>query len=361
MPQRLVAIDLRIADRVGAEHTGVGRYAVECARALVDARPEWRFRLLTNRPELVADRDAEVRRTRWPTHMSAGRVAWLHGPAAASHRALDGWLGTAFTLPPFTHLPSVVAVHDLFFLTRRAEYGGWVNARYATAATRRATRRAGMIVTGSTRTQTELREHFGADPAKVDVVPYGVAAPFFRERRPADPPFLLAVGTWEPRKGLSTMLAALDAVNARRDTPVRLVLAGAPGWGVDDLVARLRAHPHADLRTGVGDDELASLYAGAAALVLASEDEGFGLPAAEAFAAGCPVIATDLPAVREFAGDAARYVPQRDPSALAAAMAEVLATGDEPERERTARAVAAGLTWEAHGRRVAELLERVMR
>jgi glycosyltransferase involved in cell wall biosynthesis len=356
----VVAVDMRIADRAGAERTGVGRYAVECARALVAARPDWRFRLLTNRPELLGA-SAAVRSTRWPTHTSAGRVAWLHLASARSAHGVDAWFGTAFTLPPFALGPSVVAVHDLYFLTRRGAYRGQINARYATAATRWATRRASAIVTGSSRTRAELEERFGADPAKLEVVPYGVARTFFGERRRAAPPFLLGVGTLEPRKGIATLLDALDALNAERDEPVRLVLAGAPGWGVDDLIARLRAHPHVDLRTNAGDEELAELYAGAASLVVASEDEGFCLPAAEAFAAGCPVIATDLLAVREFAGDAARYVPRRDPQALAGAMAEVLDAGDDPARERAARAVAARLTWEEHGRHVAELLERVMR
>jgi glycosyltransferase involved in cell wall biosynthesis len=142
---------------------------------------------------------------------------------------------------------------------------------------------------------------------------------------------------------------------------VRLVLAGRTGWGVENELTQLRAHPHVELRTDVDDTDLARLYAGARALVYPSQDEGFGLPIVEAMAAGCPVVASDLPAVREFAVDAPRYARPGSPDDLALELAAVLEPAEARARTRRGLEVAAHLSWEAHGIRLAELIEAGLR
>jgi glycosyltransferase involved in cell wall biosynthesis len=356
-----ITVDLRIADALGAERTGVGRYAIESTRALVAARPDWHFRLLTNRPALFTGTSAVVELTRWPTHRPAARVAWLHTGPARFRRGTDAWFGTAFTLPVGWRGPSVVTIHDLFFLERRRQYHGRVNARYASLATRHAASIADAVVVGASATQARLQARLGVNPAKIAVVPYGVASRFRDAVHDPRGNYVLAVGTWEPRKGLELLCEMLDRLNATRIDPVRLVLAGRVGWGVERELITLRAHPLVEMRSDIDDDRLVGLYAGARALVYPSQEEGFGLPVVEAMAVGCPVVASDLPAIREFALDAPRYAKPGSPTDLARSLAAVLEPAEAGSRTRRGREVAARLSWEAHGIRVAQLIEASLR
>lgn len=363
-PIRIV-VDLRIADRPGMERTGVGRYAVEATRELCRARPEWQFTLLTNR-DLVVEPNARSRRTLWPTKRSWGRVGWLHLGSRWQVRPPEFacWIGTAFTLPLWWRGRSIVTIHDLMFLEQRAVYSGRVNALYATAATKRAARKADVIVCGSRETQERLTGRWSINPRKVAVTPYGVSEVFFARQAPpagARPAFVLYVGTFESRKGIDTLHAAMRALNADRAEPVELVLAGHVGWGADETLARLRADPAVTFRIDPSDPELAALYAAATVMAYPSRAEGFGLPVAEALACGCAVVSSDLACVREFAGDAPRYVPVDDVGALRTALEGLLHDADDRRRrEETGRVLAAPRRWEAVGEELAVRVESVI-
>jgi glycosyltransferase involved in cell wall biosynthesis len=143
---------------------------------------------------------------------------------------------------------------------------------------------------------------------------------------------------------------------------VGLVMAGQPGWGTEQLLAELREDRNVEFREAPSDDELAALYTGALALVYPSEMEGFGLPVAEAMACGCPVIATDLPSIREFADDFPLYIATGDSEQLAR-HAERLLEGrpDAEARRRGGRQAVSSLTWSALGERTAVVIERAAR
>lgn len=137
---------------------------------------------------------------------------------------------------------------------------------------------------------------------------------------------MLGLGTIEPRKDFPTLVAAFDLL-AADDPEVRLVIAGPDGWGTGALEAAIARARHRDRieREGFVDaGRRAELLGGAAVLAYASIYEGFGLPVLEAQQLGTPVVASDLPVSHEVAGDGARYVPARDPGALADALASVL-------------------------------------
>jgi glycosyltransferase involved in cell wall biosynthesis len=359
-PAPSIVVDLRLVDRPRMEHGGVGRYALEVARALRRARPGWELVVLSNRPDLVGP--LGPRRTRWPTHTTLGRVAWLHAGSALSGatRAADLWFSPGFVVPLWWRGPSVVTVHDLTFELERGRYRGRLNAAHAQRATRRSARRARRVLCGSRQTADLVAARLGVDPGRMVVTPYGVAEPFFREPV-CDPErrerFLLFVGVWEARKGLETLLAALRALDGRAE----LVLAGRPGWGTERVLAELRREPGVRFEQSPSDERLADLYRRALALVHPSRMEGFGLPVAEAMASGCPVVASELDCVREFAGEVPLYAPPGDAAALARALERLL---DDPAlraaRSREGVRAARPLRWDEVGERTARAIEEAL-
>jgi glycosyltransferase involved in cell wall biosynthesis len=250
----------------------------------------------------------------------------------------------------------VVTIHDLVPVVHPELYRGRLKARYVTRAARVSARRADRVVCPSNATRDLVVAKLGVEAAKVVVARWGVDERF---RHPPEGTrrHLLFVGRWEARKGLDVLAAALRESQRRGMSP-RLVLAGGPGWGASATVRELTAMANVETVLDPSDEELASLYAGALALVYPSRMEGFGLPIAEAMAARCPVIASDLPEVREWAHDAPRYVPVGDSHALAEALAAITDTSELRERmAERGRAIASELTWRACAETMARAME----
>lgn len=151
------------------------------------------------------------------------------------------------------------------------------------------------------------------------------------EAEPGPAGHLLAVGTIEARKNHAFLLAVLRGLAESRPDPPRLVLVGARGWEAEaaiDLIERsARLAPLLTEAGRVSEAELATLYAGAAALLLPSFAEGYGLPLVEALAAGCPCVVSDLPALREVGGTIPEYLDPLDGPAWAQAMLEYTTPG----------------------------------
>ncbi len=170
-------------------------------------------------------------------------------------------------------------------------------------------------------------------------------------------PTLLMVGTIEPRKGQAQALAALELL-WQQGIAVNLVIVGKPGWLVDQVVKRLEQHPQRERRLfwlpGVSDEMLLQLYQGCAALLAASEGEGFGLPLIEAAQHGLPIIARDIPVFREVAGEHAYYFDGKAPQALADAVRSWLAL--HAEGKAPASAGMPWLTWEQSARQLVDVV-----
>ena len=182
----------------------------------------------------------------------------------------------------------------------------------------------------------------GLDPERIHVTPWGIDARFSPGPAVREP-FLLTVGTLQPRKNLEAALRAFE----RLDGEPRLVVVGARGWRVDALEARLAASParsRIEVLGRVCDDELLGLYRSASCLLFPSRGEGFGFPPLEAMACGTPVVAAAAGSLPEVLGRAAPLVDADDADALADAVERVLAD-PSPWRERGLER-AAGFTWE---------------
>ena len=138
-------------------------------------------------------------------------------------------------------------------------------------------------------------------------------------------PYLLMVGTIEPRKCHALALAAMETLWSRNER-LRLVITGKEGWMASDLMRRLRAHPELGRRLFVveqpDDAEVATLYDRADGLLFLSRGEGFGLPLVEAARHGVPIVCSDLPVFHEVAGCYATYVPGYDVPVVVDAIAD---------------------------------------
>jgi glycosyltransferase involved in cell wall biosynthesis len=249
-------------------------------------------------------------------------------------------------IPPPTGLPLVATVHDLVAL----EHPGLHPARAVRQQEARlaALDRAEVVLADSHATADAL-VRFGVAADRVAVAQLGLTTlPPARPSAAREGSYVLAVGTLSPRKGLDTLVRALAAIP---DSSVRAVLAGPDdgcGDQLADLAERCGVAARVELAGRVDDIELAGLYRDAALLCYPSVAEGFGLPVLESLASGLPVVATDLPVLRELAGDAAVYVPVGDDEALAGAMLRVLQDdGHAAALRRAGPLRARTFTWDA--------------
>ena len=353
---------MRVALDVGSlvgPRTGIGVFTHALAEALasdpsvdlVGYAATWRGRnelatvvpantTLARRPMAARPLRALWRRT------DLAPIEWWTGPVDVVH-------GPNFVVPPARKAAAVVSVHDLT-MVHFPEMCTADTLAYPDLI-RAALRRGAWVHTDTVAVAFEVTELFGADPERVRCVPLAPspipdADPALGRRLAGAERFILALGTVEPRKDLPGLVAAFDEL-ASSDPTLRLVVAGPDGWGADALTAAIDACSHRDrvVRLGWVDQAgRAALLRAATVLAYPSRYEGFGLPPLEAMSVGTPVVATDVPAVRETCGQGARYVPAGDTEALAEALAAVVNGGnDVDEQVATGVARAAQFNWGA--------------
>ncbi len=195
-------------------------------------------------------------------------------------------------------------------------------------------KRADRVIVNTQFIGDEAADILSVPAAKIDVIPLAPSAAYYRSDRAAsrervrrftEREYVLCVGTVEPRKNLKTLIRAFRDVVFRDD--LSLVIAGGFGWNYDDIVAYA---PELGIResvvfTGYLDEEtMNDLYNCAAVVVYPSLYEGFGLPPLEAMACGAPLIISDIPALREVAGDAAAFFKASDHEELKQVIETVL-------------------------------------
>jgi glycosyltransferase involved in cell wall biosynthesis len=335
-----VALDLTLVrpDRL----TGIERYAVSLAGALAGLAPG--DLVLLTRPDappsitaLPVEQRAAPLRARIPVDQ-----AWV--PAATLAARADLLHTLAFPTPLLWRGRAVMTVHDATPWLHPAALSTGMRLYYRPLYAQ-ALRRAASVFTVSAAAKADLSAATGVAADRIRITPNGIPSAFF-DARPGPArarPYLLAVGTLEPRKNLPALVEAFRLL-LREGRDLELLLVGRQGWAGSLWLGD--AAPHVRLTGAVGDAELAALYAGAACFVLPSRYEGFGLPLGEAMAAGTPSVASDIPALRELGGDEVRYAPPSDPAALAAAIATALDEGRGAPRIARARDRARAFTWE---------------
>ena len=246
---------------------------------------------------------------------------------------------TEHLLLPLRSIPTVLTVHDLIF-RHLPEHHKPLNRVYLNLALPLYCRRATHIIAISECTRRDVMAAYGLPPEKVTVI-HEAADPRFQPQTPdrvtavrqqygLPERYILFVGTIEPRKNLTRLLHAFEALHAD-DLCDALVVVGKPGWLFGDFFTALERSPVRDavlLPGYVPDEVLPAVYSGARALAFPSLYEGFGLPALEAMACGTPVACSGTSSLPEVAGDAALYFDPSCQGSIVEALRRMLSDPD---------------------------------
>ncbi|EKG40249.1 glycosyltransferase family 4 protein [Pseudomonas syringae] len=235
--------------------------------------------------------------------------------------------------------------------------------------------RADHIITISEYSKQDMIRHLGIAPERISVTPLGVDPVYFERIGAAErnrvldtyglkPGFFLVVGTLQPRKNLQRVLEAFQQLPAQVRKEHPLVIVGRDGWSNEELLPQLEAlqqRGEGRWLSYLPQNEVLALLQSAGALVFASLYEGFGLPAIEAFAAQCPLIASNNSSLPEVTGDAAWAVDPHSAESISTAMLAVLEQPEERERKvQSGLARARHFSWDACAQSTLDIYRKVL-
>ena len=224
-----------------------------------------------------------------------------------------------FIIPPLGKEKGkcVVSIHDASFL-RFPDFTESGNLAYLRAAIENTVRRADAIITISHFSASEIAFFFPEAQKKTHVIYPGIlehmahlsaqAGAEIRQAKGLRRPYVLTVGTLEPRKNIEFLIQVFETIN---EFSGELVIVGRRGWKYEAIIDRLRSSPRANdirLLENVDDRELPAVYAGAELFIFPTYYEGFGFPPLEAFECGVPVISSGAGALKEVLGDGALLI-----------------------------------------------------
>jgi glycosyltransferase involved in cell wall biosynthesis len=358
---------------------GLGRYAQELTAALLDVDREYEYVGFYHRPA-EAQVDPPLDRlphltTNLPTkpwRMSALLAHFTRVPQDRLFPGVDLFHATDHLLPRLSKVKSVFTLHDLVFRFYPEAHKP-LNRWFLTLMMPRFLQAADAVIAVSECTKRDVMRLYGLDEAKIRVIYEGVnprlgtappeAIAAARHRYNLTDSFILCVGTIEPRKTLTLLLEAFQALKNQR-TESKLVIVGKKGWLYEGFFRRLRELGLEDevIFPGfVPDEDLPAVYSAADLFVFPSLYEGFGLPVLEAMACGAPVICSNTSSLPEIVGDAAMTLDPLDHEAWVAAMKEVLESKALQE-EMTARGLqrARMFSWEETARKTLDVYRDVL-
>ena len=351
---------------------GIGTYTCELERALTE---EGAVVCRIGTPPLSKN-DGRTVRYPLPWRLSIAASATLRAglPFAGSiERRIDIYHATDYIAPRLKGTPVVVTLHDAIPL----EHPEWASRRFRRLKNRLLrsfAAAADLVIASSHAALPEIVEHFAIDPRRIRVVPLGVGPQWFVHPGAAridallsshgiNGGYFLSVGTLQPRKNLDALISAYERLPPAVRSHRQLVIVGKYGWGAELLRNRLlalRRDGRVIWMEYVNRDALLALYHGADAFVFPSLAEGFGLPVMEALAAGLPVIASDLPVLREVASQHARFVAPTRIDEIADAM-QAIGDNRSPSDVAPRQAWARRFTWQSCATRTLAVYDELLK
>lgn len=358
------------------ERTGAGEYGHEVVRSMLAVTPRideftlfsssWKDRISdAARSALAGARFVDRRIPVRVLNLAWHRLGWPPVELLAGGR-YDVAHSLHPLLLPARRAAQVVTIHDLDFLEHPERTRAEVHRDYPALAARHA-RLADHIVVPSHYTAGLVSHRFDIAPDHISVCPPG--APDWRTAATPKPdtnrePYILFLGTLEPRKNVGVLLDAYGRLLASRSNVPRLVIAGRSTRDAAPWLTRFSQPPFAETVEYLGyvpDADRRSLFEGARVFVYPSLEEGFGLPVLEALSLGVPVVASSRGALPEVVGDAGMLV-EPEPEAIASAIGHILNDASTAARlAELGRARATRFSWPASAASLRRAYEAAVR
>ena len=356
---------------------GLGHYTHEIVRRMVQQHPEDQFLLLFDRayhPQFVYGPNVETKVVFPPARHPLLWMAWFE---TSLPFVLERWKPDVFFSPDGyvslrSKVPTLVTMHDVLPLRHPELLPRTVGIYYRYFMPRFA-RRAEKIATVSAYVRHDIADACNVSTDKIEVVYNGCRDGFnplndaeqqnIRDVFAEGQPYFFYTGAIHPRKNVHRLIRAFDTFKKQSGSPVRLLLAGRFAWQTGDVKTVYENavyKKHIRFLGYVPETDLQNLTASALALCLVSLNEGFGLPIIEAFNTDTPVLASNLSALPEVAGNAALLVDPLDENAIGAALLRLYTdTGLRQELVQKGRARREAFSWDKAAADLYEILKKM--
>ncbi|HAL85445.1 MAG TPA: glycosyltransferase family 1 protein [Deferribacteraceae bacterium] len=328
-----------------ASITGIGRYVFEVSKRLsneIDSNITYYYGYFSKRPPVLREETCTAI-NRFSLRDFIVRHPFLKNSARTIIKTFSilnpvkydlYWEPNILLNPNIKALHKVVTLHDLS-VEKFPEWHPEERVRYYNKFIKNTIKQASGIITGSYYTKREITEYFNLSDDSVEVIYHGYDKNmFFPGKVKTDSkPFMLFVGSVEPRKNLLNLLKAYNELPLYLKKDFSLKIAGYQGWGNKDVLKLIDQNKEYISYTGyLSNFEIAELYRSASLFIYPSFYEGFGLPPIEAMASGCPVIVSNRTSLPEVCGDAAVYIEPQSIDDITSKIKAVLE--DESLRDR---------------------------
>jgi glycosyltransferase involved in cell wall biosynthesis len=355
--------------------SGVGYYTENLLKNVMRLSPEHKYILFSNR-DVSAEWNRLGEEVLYNKHHFRVRAAWMQAnlPRAIREVRPDICHFTNYLAPLFSTTPSLVTIYDMtLFVTPR--FHNFKKIALDRTLIPHVARRARAIITVSNSARDDIVRLLRVPREKVHVITGAVSSDFrpvndaarieaVRARYGLQQPFILYVGTIEPRKNITRLVQAFARLK-KAGLPHKLAIVGQPGWHCAPIFAeveRLGLRNEVIFTGYVAFEDLPVLYSAAESMAFPSLYEGFGLPVIEAMACGAPVVTSRSSSLMEVAGDAGLLVDPRSVGELATALRRLHEEPDlREELSRRGLARAAEFTWERSARATLDLYDEVAR